>query len=1060
MRDLSLPEGELETLKFWRDKDIFQKSLDTRKDCPLFVFNDGPPFATGLPHYGHLLASTIKDTVLRYKTMRGFYVPRRFGWDCHGLPIENEIEKEKNLSGASSIEEYGIAKFNEACRSIVMRYSAEWKKTITRVGRWVDFDQNWHTMDPSFMESVWWTFKELWEKDFVYEGFKVMPFSPALGTPLSNFEATSNYKEVDDPSIVIEFELDSGERALVWTTTPWTLPANMALAVHPDLEYAVVEAKGPQSKESQGKKKYIVALDLIERHFGEPNQAGAAGVAEKPYTILKTLKGSVLANKTYKPLFSFFDFEKDNGAFKIIAADYVGATDGTGIVHISPAHGEDDFYAAKEKGIPLVCAIDNQGIFTSLAPEFKGLFVKDADKPIIRALKDKGNLFSQKTLHHRYPFCWRTDTPLIYKAHATWFVAVEKFKDKMLSANEKIHWTPQHIQKGRFGKWLEGARDWAVSRNRFWGTPIPIWRSDEGDFLVIGSVEELEKKSGRKVEDLHRHFIDDIEIKHEGKTYKRVPEVFDCWFESGSMPWAKRHYPFSSEENNKEFEAHHPADFIAEGLDQTRGWFYTLTALSAALFDKPPVKNVIVNGILLAEDGNKMSKRLKNYPEPEIVMDKSGADSLRLYLLGSPAAHADDMRFSQQGVETVMRQVLIPLWNAFKFYDTYAQIYNVCPEGAFQDQNKSSSVEIDRWVLSAVESLAKEVMEALDDYKLPPAIQSITVFIEKLTNWYIRRSRGRFWADEDSEDRRSAFKTLYEVLVTTCQILASITPFLSERIYRALKTKEMPESVHLCEFPSNTTRVDSELEKKMYLVQEIVGLGHSLRKEEKIKVRQPLAKAWIVAPKGLEAYSELIAEELNVKEVEFTEDAGAFVTVSLEPNFRVLGKKVGPLMKEVKVALAELPPKQVEAFIQAQNTSNESPILTIEVSGQTLELTSEDVQIKRTAKGELASKAQGVLSVAYDTELTQALLEEGFAREFVNKINTLRRETGLEVTDRIEIVIETSASIEKAFESHREYITHETLTIKVAFAPCKAEAWDLGAESVKIAITKAAYEKN
>lgn len=1041
----TLAEDELSILDFWDKHHIFQKSLDHRKGQKSFIFNDGPPFATGLPHYGHLLASTIKDVVLRYKTMEGYFVPRRFGWDCHGLPVENEIEKEKGLSGAASIEEFGIAKFNEACRSIVLRYSGEWKKTIRRVGRWVDYSQNWHTMDPTFMESVWWTFKQLWDKELVYEGFKVMPFSPALGTPLSNFEATSNYKEVDDPSVVIEFALDSGERALVWTTTPWTLPSNMALAVHPEIVYALV------TSDEHPDRQYLVAEALIEKHFGSSKKDKAT-----TYQIVKTFKGEALVGKTYTPLFPYFDFEKENGAFRVIAADYVGESDGTGIVHISPAHGEDDFYAAKKEGIPLVCAVDHSGNFTSLVPDYAGMFIKEADKPIIRALKDQGQLFSQKTIHHRYPFCWRTDTPLIYKAHATWFVAVEKFKDKMLKANKEIHWTPGHIQKGRFGKWLEGARDWAVSRNRYWGTPLPIWRSEEGDIHVIGSLKELEELSGQKVHDLHRHFVDQITFEKEGKTYRRITEVFDCWFESGSMPWAKRHYPFTSEEDQKAFLEHHPADFIAEGLDQTRGWFYTLTALSAALFDRPAFKNVIVNGIILAEDGNKMSKRLKNYPEPEKILDTCGADSLRLYLLGSPAAHGDDMRFSQAGVETLMRQVLLPLSNALKFYTTYAEIYSVSNDQEKIDDPQALA-EIDRWAFSKVESLAREVRLSFSKYELAPAVTALITFVEQLTNWYIRRSRTRFWADEDTEDRRSAFYTLHSVLLQVAKISAPFIPFLSERIYQALKPSDSPLSVHLCDFPLNAESIDSDLEEKMAAVQTLVGLGHSLRKELKLKVRQPLAKARLSAPKSLNAYLDLIAEELNVKEVELAEEGASFVSLSLEPNFRVLGKKVGPLMKEVKVALANLDEKVAVAF-----ASNPDPKKTLElvVSGNEVILEAEDVQIKTSSTGDQAAKAEGSLGVMLDTTLTEPLILEGYARELINKINTLRKEQGFEVTDRIEVTLEASEKIQKAFEAHRDLIMHETLALEVLFdkAP-QSSAWDLGeGEEVRLALVKRDYE--
>jgi len=754
------PEREERVLEFWQKEAVFKKSVE--KGGPLFVFYDGPPFATGLPHYGHLLAGTMKDAVPRYKTMKGFCVPRRFGWDCHGLPVENEIEKARELSGAAAIEAFGIGKFNEECRSIVKRYANEWKKTVDRMGRWVDLEKTWHTMDLPFMESVWWVFKELFDKGLVYEGFKVMPFSMKLGTPISNFEANLNYKDVDDPSVVVAFEGD-GVSYLAWTTTPWTLPSNLALIVGPKIEYVKVKKDG---------KFYVLAEARLKAIFKEDVE------------VVDRFLGEVLKGRKYKPLFPFF---KDQpGAFRILVDDFVTTEDGTGMVHAAPAFGEADFFVCKREGIELVCPIDGNGRFTAEVPPYQGTLVKDADKTIMQDLKKRGLLFHQATIRHRYPFCWRSDTPLIYKAVSTWFVAVEKIKDCLLKTNEKIHWVPDHIKTGRFGKWLENARDWAISRNRYWGTPIPLWRSDDGDLHVIGSIEELEKLSGEKVHDLHRHNIDHLTFEKEGKQFRRIAEVFDCWFESGSMPYAQNHYPF---EHKKEFEHAFPADFIAEGLDQTRGWFYTLHVLAGALFHKPAFKNVIVNGIILAEDGTKMSKRLKNYPDPEIVISKYGADAVRLYMLNSPVVKAEDLRFSERGVEHVLRQVLIPFWNSFVFLSTYAKIYHWKPQ-----IHRAESL-IDRWILSLTQKLVQEVESAMEVYDLSKAVEPLVGFVDQLTNWYIRRSRGRFWAEEDTPDRREAFSTLYTVLLTLSKVAAPFVPFLTEAIYQELRTSDIPKCI-------------------------------------------------------------------------------------------------------------------------------------------------------------------------------------------------------------------------------------------------------------------------
>jgi isoleucyl-tRNA synthetase len=1027
----SIPEREERILDFWQKERIFEKTLEERKNKPNFSFYDGPPFATGLPHYGHILTGTIKDVVLRYKTMKGYYVIRRFGWDCHGLPVENEIEKTKELSGASSIEAFGIAAFNEECRSIVLRYTEEWKQVVARMARWVSFENTYHTMDLNYMESVWWVFGQLYEKGLVYEGFKVMPFSARLGTPLSNFEANLNYKEVDDPSLTVQFALDDEPNTslLIWTTTPWTLPSNLAIMAKKEMEYVKVKDRASGSQ-------YILAASRLPFYFKN----------REDYDVVSTFTGAALAGKRYKPLLPYFSARAQQNAFRVILEESISDEEGTGLVHSAPAFGEVDFFACSREGIELVNPVDSNGKFTQEVSDFAGLFVKDADKEIIRRLKNEKKVFHHGQVRHRYPFCWRSDTPLIYKAVSTWFVAVEKIKEKLLAANDKIHWVPEHIKEGRFGKWLENARDWAVSRNRYWGTPIPIWRSEDGELLVITSIKELEEKTGQKITDLHRHFIDGLEVFHKGKAFRRISEVFDCWFESGSMPYAQDHYPF---ENKEEMPKRFPADFIAEGLDQTRGWFYTLTVLAAALFDQPAFKNVIVNGIILAEDGQKMSKRLKNYPEPKVVVDRYGADAVRLYLLSSPAVYAEDLRFAERGVELVLRQVLIPFWNAFVFLSTYAKIYHWQPASENFPEPKA---EIDRWILSRLQKLAKDVAEGMDKYHLHLAVEPLVGFIDQLTNWYIRRSRTRFWSEEATRDREEAFETLYTALTTLAKIAAPFVPFISDAIYLQLKTKVGLASVHLCDFPEYKEHLrDEKLEKEMGYAQEVVSLGHALRKEHKLKVRQPLAKAYLISTNpevisALEAKRHLIADELNVKEVEFETNEDAFVTILIKPNFRVLGKKVGKGMNAAQAAIQALSKMQLNALLKGGAVE-------IIVEGQTVPLTSEDVAIERKVKEGLVAATSQEMTIALDTALNEDLLLEGLAREIVNKVNTMRRDLGYAVTDRIAIQLKTTERVKKAFEIHREYIVHEVLATQVLFDCEEGTEWDLNGEPTLIALS-------
>ena len=1025
-------ERERRVLNFWGQQEVFSRSLREREGEPHFTFYDGPPFATGLPHYGHILAGTIKDVVPRYKTMKGFCVPRRFGWDCHGLPIENEIEKSFQLSGARSIEDFGIAKFNEECRKIVQRYTHEWQVIVERMGRWVDFEKTYKTMDATFMESVWWVFKQLWDKGLIYEGYKVMPFSAKLGTPLSNFEATENYKDVDDPALTVSFpiEEESDTEFLAWTTTPWTLISNLALMVGPEIDYVKVWDK-------KALKHYILAKSRLETYFKDAND----------YEIKAEMKGKALENLHYRPLFDYFAERRKKGAFRVLVEEGVSLEEGTGIVHSAPAFGELDFYACKKGGIELVCPVDNNGLFTEEIPEYAGQFVKDADKDIIRRLKKEGRVAHHGTINHRYPFCPRSETPLIYKAVSSWFVAVEKIKSELLRANEETHWTPEHIQFGRFGKWLEGARDWAISRNRYWGTPIPVWRASDGSVHVIESIRELEALTGKKVEDLHRHFIDPLTFEKEGKVYHRIPEVFDCWFESGSMPYASNHYPF---DNQQLFEATFPADFIAEGLDQTRGWFYTLMVLSTALFKKPAFKNVVVNGILLAANGQKMSKRLKNYPDPMEVVHKHGADAVRLYLLHSPAVRADDLCFNESGVELVLRQILIPLWNAYSFFVTYARIYKFKPKGI----KTMLEFTLDAWIISRLQTLIKEVETGMDVYDLSRAVEPFIGFVDQLTNWYIRRSRRRFWSEEDSPDRSQAFETLYYVLLELCKVAAPFIPFITEAIYLNLRQEEMSESVHLAEYPAYQGIFrDEELEEGMAALQQAVSLGHALRKEHQLKVRQPLASAHIACTDArslqfMKSQRHLILDELNVKEIHFSSDDQQLVTLKAKPNFRVLGKKAGKKMPELQARIGAFTFHELNEILSRGSKE-------VDIGGEEMVLTLEDVEIERTIKEGLSASNQGTMTVALDLQLNEELLQEGLAREMINKLNTMRRDGEFNVSDRIRVEIDTTPRVKESFQLWQETICSEVLAIEVLFQSNPGTEWDLNGEKAIITITKA-----
>ncbi|MFA5133213.1 MAG: isoleucine--tRNA ligase [Patescibacteria group bacterium] len=838
-------KNEEKILKFWKNNKIFKKSLETRSGKPKFVFYDGPPFATGLPHYGHIIAGTLKDVVPRFWTMRGYSVPRRFGWDCHGLPVEYEMEKELGISGKKDIEEkIGIAKFNESCRGIVLRYTKEWRKTVERIGRWVDMDNDYRTMDTPYMESIWWVFKSLYEKGLIYEGSKILPYCPRCATPLSNFEANmpGAYRDITDQAITVKLKVleKPGTYILVWTTTPWTLPSNSGAAVGADIDY--VEIKDASSKEN-----YILAKERLAHYYH----------SETEYEIIREIKGADLVETKYEPIFPYFAEKSAEGAFRVVAGDFVSTTDGTGIVHIAPAFGEDDYNLGQKEGLPLLNPVNETGCFTSVISDYEGRQVRESNKQIIKDLGEK--VVKKEDYKHPYPHCWRCDTPLIYKAVSTWFVKVVDLKDRMLKINNKMHWTPDHLKDGRFGKWLEGARDWAISRNRYWGTPLPVWRCEEcREIIVLGGKEELEKTSGKKVSDLHRHFIDDIKIRCEkcGGGAKRIPEVLDCWFESGSMPYASNHYPF---ENKEEFEKCFPADFTAEGIDQTRGWFYTLLVLSTALFNKPAIKNTAVNGLILAEDGKKMSKRLKNYPEPELIMNKYGADALRYYLITSPAAKGDELCFSEAGVQEVSRKLLVMIQNIYNFFALYKE--NLKP----YSKPKSEHI-LDKWIIAKLKELEKTVRTGMENYDIVKAARELQIFVDNFSTWYLRRSRERI-----KDNKEGALETLHFALLEFSKISAPFTPFISEELYQNLKefNKKINESVHLEDWPkyAKLEKEETDLIREMESARQIVEAALALRAESGLKVRQPLQELRITGYELRKEILDIIAEEVNVKSV-------------------------------------------------------------------------------------------------------------------------------------------------------------------------------------------------
>jgi isoleucyl-tRNA synthetase len=1012
---LNFSKMEEEVLAMWREKKCFETSMKLSEGRKPFSFFDGPPFATGLPHYGHILAGTIKDMVTRFAYQTGHHVVRRFGWDCHGLPVEYEIDKMLGIKSSHDVAKIGIAKYNEECEKIVTRYVTEWEKTVQRVGRWIDFENDYKTMYVSYMESVWWVFSRLWEKNLIYRGFKVMPYSTACTTPLSNFEANSNYKDVSDPAVTVAFQSsdDANTFFLAWTTTPWTLPSNLSLCVNPELDYVkVLDAK-------TGRHYWLAEARLSEvypkkKTAKKDKKAGedAAEEADAPYTILEKKKGTELVGLRYVPLFPYFVEAMKDTAFRVISGAYVTTDAGTGIVHQAPAFGEDDYQLCLDNGIftkggKFVCPVDENGLFTAEVTDFAGKHVKEADPDIIKYLEAKGSLVHKASIVHSYPFCWRSDTPLIYKAVESWFVNVESFRDKLIECNEKTYWVPDFVKTRRFGNWLCEARDWNVSRNRYWGTPLPIWHSEDWEEVIcISSIAQLEELSGVKgITNLHRQFVDDITIpsKRPGMPpLKRVETVLDCWFESGSMPYAQQHYPFENQEllNNL-----FPADFVSEGLDQTRGWFYTLLVLGVALFDASPFRNCAVSGLVLAEDGKKMSKRLKNYPEPQVVIDAYGADALRMYIISSPVVRAEPLRFREAGVKGVVKDILLPLFNAAKFFITNT---NYCiTAGGKVSLDVRSTNEMDRWILASCQTLLRYVKAEMKLYHLYNVVPGILRFVVDLSNWYVRMNRRRMKNATDSEDRAQALSTMLYVLFSVSRIMGHIAPFVAEMLYQQIKpilpASEQVDSVHYLMIPDEDASFDDPtLERAMARMMNVVDLVRVLRDQMVIPMKRPVRQVVIVHPdqEYLDDVSKVvdyIKDEVNTFEVILSSD-GEYVETKLDANFEVLGKKYRKEMPAIRKGIQAMSPADVAKFL------SEGKAVVADK-----ELTLEDVKVLRQVKegvSDFQSNTDNDVVVLVDKREDQELIDSWRAREFVNRVQQLRKKAKLQVSDQVDVYFE------------------------------------------------------
>ena len=1032
--DMNFVEREKEVLSFWKENDIFGKSIKAREGCPGFTFYDGPPTANGKPHIGHILTRVIKDLIPRYKTMKGYKVLRKAGWDTHGLPVELEIEKQLGISGKPQIENYGVEPFIKKCKASVFTYESLWRDMSDRVGFWADMDDPYVTYHNSYIESVWWALKQIWDKDLLYKGHKIVPYCPRCGTALSSHEVAQGYKNVKETSCIARFAVKGEDNTyfLAWTTTPWTLPSNVALCVNKNENYSKVKANDG--------KVYIMAEALLEE------------VLKEGYEVIETKLGADYVGTEYEPLFPYAKIG-DKKAFYIVEDNYVTLTDGTGIVHIAPAFGEDDANVGRRFDLPFVQLVNEQGCFTEEVEGLAGTFVKDGDKEILKRLEESGKLFAALPFEHDYPFCWRCDTPLLYYARDTWFIAMTKVRDRLLKNNETVNWMPDNIKHGRFGNFLENVIDWGLSRERYWGTPLPIWECECGHREAVGSIEQLKSMSDDCPDDieLHKPYIDNVHLNCPkcGKKMQRVSEVIDCWFDSGSMPFAQWHYPF---ENKEIFEENYPADFISEAIDQTRGWFYTLMAISTLIFDKSPYKNVIVLGLVQDKDGRKMSKHIGNVVDPWDVLNKQGADAARWYFYANSAPWLPN-RFDDKTVDEYQRKFMGTLWNTYAFFVLYANIDNFDPTNYKLEYDKLSAM--DKWVLSKLNTLVKTVDTNMENYKITESARAMADFVDELSNWYVRRSRERFWGKDMPQDKVNAYMTLYTVLVTMAKLSAPFTPFMAESMYQNLVRKvdsAALESVHLCSFPeADDSMIDEKLEHNMDLVLSAVVAGRAARNTAGIKNRQPIGNMYIKADKKLEdMYVEIIRDELNVKNVEFKDDVSSFTSYSFKPQLRTLGKRYGKLVPAIGEYLKSNDGNELMSQLKTNGA------IKFVIDGTDIELAEEDVLYETAQMEGFVAESDKSTTVVLDTNLTEDLIEEGFVRELISKIQTMRKEAGFEVLDRISVFYSGNDKIAKVFEDNKDSIAGDVLADSIGEGTTDgySKDWNINGENVTLGVKK------
>ena len=1046
--NLNFVDREKEVEKFWKDNKIFEKSMDSRKEGETYTFYDGPPTANGKPHIGHVLTRVIKDMIPRYRTMKGYMVPRKAGWDTHGLPVELEVEKKLGLDGKEQIEEYGMEPFIQQCKESVWKYKGMWEDFSSTVGFWADMEHPYVTYDNNFIESEWWALKEIWEKGLLYKGFKIVPYCPRCGTPLSAQEVSQGYKTVKERSAIVRFKV-VGEDAyfLAWTTTPWTLPSNVALCVNPDEIYCKVKAADGYT--------YYMAEALLDKVLGK-----LAKDDEPAYEILEKYKGTDLERREYEPLFACAGeaaAKQHKKAHFVTCDNYVTMSDGTGIVHIAPAFGEDDSRVGREYDLPFVQFVDGQGNMTKETP-YAGVFVKKADPMVLTDLDKEGKLFDAPKFEHDYPHCWRCDTPLIYYARESWFIKMTAVKDDLIRNNNTINWIPESIGKGRFGDWLENVQDWGISRNRYWGTPLNIWQCECGHMESVGSRQDLYEKSGderAKTIELHRPYIDDITMKCPdcGKTMHRVPEVIDCWFDSGAMPFAQHHYPF---ENKDLFEQQFPADFISEAVDQTRGWFYSLLAESTLLFNKAPYKNVIVLGHVQDENGQKMSKSKGNAVDPFDALNKYGADAIRWYFYINSAPWLPN-RFHGKAVVEGQRKFMSTLWNTYAFFVLYANIDNFDATKYTLDYDKLPVM--DKWLLSKLNTMVKTVDADLGSYKIPEAARALQEFVDDMSNWYVRRSRERFWAKGMEQDKINAYMTLYTALVTVAKAAAPMIPFMTEDIYQNLVRSidaDAPESIHLCDYPEvNEAWIDKDLEANMEELLEIVVLGRACRNTANIKNRQPIGTMYVKAEKAMDKfYTDIIADELNVKEVKFADDVESFISYSFKPQLRTVGPKYGKLLNGIRTALSEVD------GTAAMKELRDNGVLVLDIAGNRVELAEEDLLIETAQSEGYVTETDGETSVVLDTNLTPELIQEGFVREIISKVQTMRKEAGFEVMDKIIVYAKDNDKIMDIMKANQDEIKREVLAENIILGEAEGytKEWNINKEAVTLGVSKVQEE--